>query len=377
MVPPLQSLGIQDEVVCLDEPTELADPFPIHQIGRGRGPWRYSSKLRPWLDENLDRFDAVIVHALWLYHSSAVAKTIAQRRRVGAHCPKLLVMPHGMLDPWFQRAPSRRLKAARNWAYWKCIESRVVSEADAMLFTCQRELELAREPFRPYHPKLEVNAGYGVAEPPANASDLKQHFWAQLPELDQRPFLLYLSRIHPKKGIENLLRAYGSLKQNDSSSEIPALVIAGPLDSDYADRMQSLAKQLGVFGSSETNDQPAVYFAGMLQGESKWGAFYACDAFVLPSHQENFGIAVVEALACGKPVMISDQINIYKEIEHAGAALIEPDTLEGTRRLLTEWIERSDEDRQTMSLAAATCYQMHFRPESAAKRLVETISGLN
>ena len=79
-------------------------------------------------------------------------------------------MPHGMLDPWFQRDKSRRVKAVRNWFYWWLVERGVVNAADALLFTCQQELELARTTFGGYRPKREMDVGYGIAEPPAKAT---------------------------------------------------------------------------------------------------------------------------------------------------------------------------------------------------------------
>ena len=75
----------------------------------------------------------------------------------------------------------------------------------------------------------------------------------------------------------------------------------------------------------------------MLQGDAKWGAFYAAEVFALPSHQENFGVAVAEALACGTPVLISNKVNIWQEIAEDGVGLVEEDDLEGTTRLLERW----------------------------------------
>jgi glycosyltransferase involved in cell wall biosynthesis len=81
-----------------------------------------------------------------------------------------------------------------------------------------------------------------------------------------------------------------------------------------------------------------------LRKSEKWGVLYGCEAFVLPSHQENFGIAVVEALACGKPVLISDQVNIWREIVEDGAGIAEADTEEGVVKLLKKFLNaRRDE----------------------------------
>ncbi len=210
-IPALIKLGCENEVVCLDDPEDdyqCDDTFTIHKIGRGRGPWCYHKSLRPWLAEHLDNYDAVIVHGLWQYHSYAVTQSIAQLKRssnqnaASAHVPKVFVMPHGMLDPWFQRDRSRRLKAWRNWLVWKAIEQRTIAQADGVLFTCQRELELAREPFRPYHPQREINVGYGVSPPPRFQNQMKQAFATVCPGLGGKPYLLFLSRIHPKKGVD-------------------------------------------------------------------------------------------------------------------------------------------------------------------------------
>jgi hypothetical protein len=93
------------------------------------------------------------------------------------------------------------------------------------------------------------------------------------------------------------------------------------------------------FGETAPRQHSAcVHAVDMLSGAAKWGALYGCEAFVLPSHQENFGIAVVEALACGKPVLISDQVNIWREIVEDGAGLVEGDTEEGVEKLLRNFL---------------------------------------
>ncbi|MDB4465984.1 glycosyltransferase, partial [Akkermansiaceae bacterium] len=257
-IPELEQLGHHNEVVCLDAPDAGflgQDPFPIHALGPCRGSWGYAPTLIPWLIDNLPRFDAVIVHGLWLYQGYAVRKALV---RLKAHLklPCCYVMPHGMLDPYFQRDPSRRLKALRNWIYWKLIERKVVNGADGVLFTCEEELQLAREPFRLYRPKREVNIGYGVVAPPTYAAAMKTAFVEKCPDLRDKPYLLFLSRIHPKKGVNFLIRAYADLVQQLAASSVstshfslpignfPSLVIAGPLDSAFAREMQALAKEL-------------------------------------------------------------------------------------------------------------------------------------
>ena len=108
-------------------------------------------------------------------------------------------------------------------------------------------------------------------------------------------------------------------------------MIAGP------DQVGMQAKLMGMAGQLGIADR--VHWPGLIGGDVKWGALRACDALILPSHQENLGISVVEALAVGRPVLISHQVNIWQEIESDGAGLAEDDTLEGTVRLLCRWFD--------------------------------------
>jgi glycosyltransferase involved in cell wall biosynthesis len=118
-----------------------------------------------------------------------------------------------------------------------------------------------------------------------------------------------------------------------------------------------------------------ISFTGMLSGPVKWGAFSAAEAFVLPSHQENFGIAVVEALACGTPVLISNKVNIWREIEGDGAGFVENDDLRGTANLLARWLATPPELRLGMKQNAANCFSKRFEIERATDSLLAIIAN--
>jgi glycosyltransferase involved in cell wall biosynthesis len=92
---------------------------------------------------------------------------------------------------------------------------------------------------------------------------------------------------------------------------------------------------------------------------------------VLPSHQENFGIAVAEALACGRPALLSDKVNIAAEIAADGAGLLEADTAEGTQRLLERWIAMPAAERDAMGARALACFQRRYDMRAGAKAIVE------
>ncbi len=137
--------------------------------------------------------------------------------------------------------------------------------------------------------------------------------------------LLFLSRIHYKKGLDLLIPAIAKLKHQDAT-----LVIVGPDDAGYGQEMQRLA--------AEKNVQDRVIFAGTLYGGERLPALVDAELFVLPSYQENFGIAVVEALAAGTPVVISDQVNIHREISAAGVGGVVPTQIDALAAELDRWL---------------------------------------
>lgn len=369
----LSKLGVEREVVSLDDsdaPFIGQDVFPVHALGRGKTKWGYNPRLYHWLIENIPRFDVVVINGLWLYHGFAVRQAMRylnRQRQAGQFAPKVYVMAHGMLDPYFQRAPERRLKAMRNWFYWKLVEGKVINDADGLLFTCETELQLAKQTFVPYHPKQELNVGYGITPPPPYTTAARQAFNNKCAIAANTPYLLFLSRIHEKKGIELLITAYTKLfkKLTATGRQMPMLVIAGPgLDSPYGKKLQKMSD--AVAGT--------ILFAGMLSGDAKWGAFYGCSAFVLPSHQENFGIAVVEAMACAKPVLISNQVNIWPEIANSSAGIVTDDNEAGVEEMLEKWFEMTIDQQLQMGQNARRCFEDKFNVASVSNLFLEAIT---
>ncbi len=377
-------LEVHSEVVCLDAPNEPflnLDPFITHALGPADNPWSHSPKLIPWLQSNVGSFEVVILHGLWQYPGYAVFKAVRKLKKNVANStkqpPRFFVMPHGMLDPYFQKAPERKLKAVRNVVYWKLIEKKIVNTADGLLFTCAEEAQLAKQPFRPYRPKKELVVGLGVDEPPVFEDTMQQAFLQHCPEVRDSSYLLILSRIHEKKGVDLLLNAYLKLSTDHHEKTVllseklivvPKLVIAGPgLETAYGQQLQKHVSRNDFLNRN-------VFFTDMLTGPVKWGAFYCCDAFILPSHQENFGIAVVEALACGKPVLISDQVNIWREIIQAKAGFVAADTLAGTLKLMQDWQKLTQEQQLKMGENGRTAFEKHFTIDRAAHNLLKAIS---
>ena len=241
-----------------------------------------------------------------------------------------------------------------------------------MFFTCETEKELARKTFKSYYPQREINVGFGVEDVPVFESNMKTAFAEKCPGLNESSFLLYLSRIHPKKGaamvVSSYIQLFNSYKKKNQIEKIPKLVIAGPgLETEYGKKIRELI-------AVNPEVVPFIFFTGMISGNAKWGALHGCEAFILPSHQENFGIAVVEALACGKPVLISNQINIWDEIIRDNAGIAEEDNLEGTTRLLECWMNFSSTQKMSMNDNARHCFEKNFSVHPVAQRFVKAFN---
>lgn len=304
------------EVVSLDPPDapflkEL--PFPVHALGPTVSAFGYSPRLRPWLLANAHRFDGVVVNGLWQYVGYAAWRVFS------GHKP-YVVFTHGMLDPYFKRRfPLKHLK---KWVYWVAGEYWILRGAYRVLFTTTAEESLARESFW-LHKWHGFVVPYGATGSQVAPELARRAFFERCPSVRDHRFLIFLGRIHRKKGCDLLVEAFARVASLDPELH---LVMAGPDQQTWAAALKAQAEALGIAAR--------VHWPGMLKGDAKWGAFHASEAFVLPSHQENFGIAVAEAMSCERAVLLSDKVNIAEEIAVDGAGLMETDTLSGTVRLL-------------------------------------------
>ena len=346
--------GHKIDIVVLDEPSApwmKGVDLTVHALGAGAGSYRYSSALLPWLRENGGEYDRVVVNGIWQYLSFA-----AWRRYAGSSIP-YFVFPHGMLDPWFKE--TFPLKHLKKWFYWPWAEYRVLRDAAAVIFTSEEERLLARKSFWLYRAREKVSP-LGIEASPVSPN-AKSEFLSRHPQLQNTRNFLFLGRLHPKKGCDLLIDAFLKLKPQGVS-----LVIAGP------DQIGWQEKLIARIHDSELASR--VVFTGMLQGTMKQGAFAAAEAFVLPSHQENFGIAVVEALAASVPVLISNGVNIWREVEADRAGFVESDDLDGTVRLLQRWIDISPADRESMRQNARKCFEQRFEINRAVDSLLQILT---
>jgi glycosyltransferase involved in cell wall biosynthesis len=343
--------GPQLELVCLDNPAESFlqnQPFLVHALGPSDGHYGYTPRLATWLRENLSRFDGVVIHGLWQYHSYGSYRVI--RGRV-----PYAIFPHGMLDPYFRRAFP--MKHVRKQLYWLAREYRVLRDARAVCFTTTIERDSACGTMWPYRAKPAV-VSFGTSAPAGDSAEQRRTFFEHFPQLAFRRFFLFLSRIHTKKGCDLAIEAFSRVAPMHADLD---LVMAGPDEEGLQPRLEAQARALGV--------ADRLHWTGMLQGDLKWGAIQAAEAFVLPSHQENFGVAAVEALASGLPILLSNKVNIWPDILEDGAGIVNDDTAEGTYQSMIAFLNMSEEARKRMIENGLRCFRSRYEMKRTAKAL--------
>lgn len=263
------------------------------------GPLLYSRSMRRWLSNNIRRFDLIHVHGLYQFPPtyaahSALKAGIAYIRQ-----------PHGALDPYLYKRSSRSVLLKRLYERW--FEYRSLRNASAIQYATEGERRNAGF--------LRLDTESFVAP---NGID-----WAKfemLPErgafrdrigLTDEPLILFLGRLHHVKGLDVLVTAFSRVKERLGCAQ---LAIVGPDNDGYGKRVREWVRERRL-GES-------VHFVAHLNGNEVVGAYVDADVFVLPSYTENFGVTVVEAMACELPVIISDQVNIHDVVAEAGAGYV-------------------------------------------------------
>jgi len=264
--------------------------FPS-QLGES---FKYSRPMASWLTTNIRNFDLAHIHAVFNHSSVAAARAC---RDAGV---PYVIRPLGTLDPW-----SMTQKSLRKRLFWQVSGKAMLQRAAFVHYTSDAE-KLSTEG------RMGLNHGKVIAlgiETSTATNNLADHF----PELARDPYVLVLSRLHPKKGLDVLIDAFQSLE-----TQHWRLVIAGDGPREYVSRLKSKVK----------GDR--ILFTGWLEGERKEAVLGGASLLVLPSHQENFGLCVMEALAHSVPVLVSPNVNLATEIaaHNAGwVATIDKDAL--------------------------------------------------
>lgn len=289
--------GKQNLDVPLDRPV-YTDGVKIRYFPVQWPRWyKFSLPLLKALRDEIPKSDLVHIHLLYLFHT-LIAAYYCRKYQV-----PYVIIPQGVLDPYI-----RKRHSFRKCAYNFFLEKRNLNGAAAIQYTTEEERNLAAS-LRIKADSVVVPLGVGLTEYatlPPYGTFRKKH-----PELEDKKIILFLSRINFKKGLDILVRAMGKIIRGRDDVY---LVLAGPDNEGYGAKVKRWLEEEVALQHS--------LFTGMLLGKDKLAALRDSDLFVLPSHSENFGIAVVEAMACGLPVVISNKVNIWREVAEAGAGII-------------------------------------------------------
>ena len=328
--------------VPLETPVRMGDVEYIHFARSIPGGWKLSLPLGRWLYAHTREFDVVHVHALFSY---ATIPGCRAARRAGV---PYVMRPLGTLDAW-----SLGQKSWKKTPYLRLIERTHLKYAAAIHATSESEAAAVRA--LGYGQKVRV-IPLGVASPTA--------FIRLAPRLGAPTRLLFLSRLHPKKGIPLLLDAVRQARSVGASIE---LTIAG--DGPYAYRTE-----LGAVVRSMALED-VVVFVGHVEGEAKQRLFAESDIFVLPSKQENFGIAVAEALAAGLPVIVSDQVAIADDVSVAGAGRVVPLSIDALSSAIVD-LAADGATRAAMGLRAMALAREKYSWPGTARALLALYAEL-
>jgi len=260
--------------------------------------YKVSLPFRRWIRRHVGDYDVVHIHAMFSYLSNCAARAARQ-----SNVP-YVVRPLGVLNRWGIKNRRPLLKSLS----LRFIEEPILERAAAIHYTSGQE-------------RIEAEQGgavsWGVILPlgidlaPFQKLPDQSRFWQRFPIAARRPLVLFLSRIDPKKGLDLLLEAF---RQVLPARPDALLIVAGDGDKSYVESLVALAQRLQI--------EDSVVWTGRLDGEEKMSAFAAASVFVLPSHSENFGIAAVEALAAGLPVILGEGVAISADVQECEAGLV-------------------------------------------------------
>ena len=321
--------------------------FPV-QWGES---FKYSKPLAAWLDANVGTFDVVHIHAVF-NHACIAAASACRKHRV-----PYIVRPLGTLDPW-----SMKQKPVRKVLFWQLAGKRMLREAAGVHYTAQAEKSAAES-------SLGLRRGQviplGVESDLTTRQNGTQLLLSKTPKLVGHPYVLVLSRLHPKKGLDIFVDAFVSLIARKEFQDW-RLVLAGEGPQEY---VRALKQKVAAHQANDT-----VLFPGWLEGDEKDAFLRHASLLALPSYHENFGLCVMEALAAGVPVLVSPHVNLAEEIEAAGAGWITPVSISAIEDTLAEAL--GSEAERAKRGQAGKMLAREFSCERVALRLNEMYSAI-
>jgi glycosyltransferase involved in cell wall biosynthesis len=322
----------------------------VHLIGPCSDLLAWHRMIKPTLKRLIAQADVVHIHGVWEEIQHQAARLARKQGK------PYIFTPHGMLDPWSLSQGAKK----KQW-YLKLRLKKDLDRAAAVHFTDDTERDLVA-PLQVKSPTLVERLIIDLSDfQPAPPRGLFRAKFAQ--QLGDRPFVLFMSRIHHKKGLDVLVPAFA----RSAASHDAMLVIAGPDIGGYQAAVQQMARDAGI--------ADRVLFPGMIYGADRAAALADAHLFALTSYQENFGVVVIESLAVGTPVIISDQVNIHRQITDARVGEVLPTDVDRVADALSRWLNDRD-GRHIASLRAREFVAKNFDRVAQARRWIEQYKSL-
>ena len=307
----------------------------------------FSGALTTWLWQHITEYDLVHVHAIFSY-ASTIAMAIARIKNV-----PYITRPLGQLCEW-----SLQQSKLRKQIYLNVIERSNLLHSKSLHFTAEQE-KIEFNQLGLNIPNFILPHGVYVPTP---ILDAKTQVRKILHITDQRPIILFMSRIHPKKGLEYLISALGKLKESNF-----ALVIAGSGDPDYVNQIKDLLKTHDICDRT--------HMIGFVKSETKNLYLQGADIFALTSHSENFGIAAIESLVAGTPVLITDGVAIAPMVKEQAIGYVTKLDVEAIASIIQEFFDHPDIARQKGDRATLYIAE-HYSWAKITRRLMAVYENL-
>ena len=331
----------------------LGDDWPLAELGVqtmqtgtfDRSPIRFSAKRLASLKSHIEQTDVLHLHTPW-------EPANLQLARIARQCgTPYIVSIHGMLDDWVMKT-----SALKKRLFLRVGGRKMLQKAAAVHCTATAEATQVKR----WIPKANIVVVPLVFDPsdyldPPPTSDPDKHWPIGN---SPRPVILFLSRLHPKKGVDRLIRAISIVTETHDVR----LIVAGSGDPNYELQLQALVEEVQL-GSH-------VEFVGFVEGDRKTSLYRIADMFVLPTSQENFGLVFPEAMACRVPVITTRGVDIWPELEESGGALIIEEDVASIAAAIIQLLDDATQRKQ-MGEAGRTWVGSTFTGDAVVNRYTD------
>ncbi len=348
----LKSKGIEVDIVTNDpNDSKFYRDDKLRVINTGK---KYFSKsfnpfLFFWIVKNKYKYNKFVVHGIWELNT-LIAKLLLNKN--------YFVFSHGQLDPYFKNEKFNILKKK---LYWFLIEKKNLINAKSLLLTSVNEKKMLNNTYVDTQGIKKTVVEYGIQKPKINKKILEKKFYQKFKFLKKKKFFLFLGRFHKKKGCEILLKSMEIILRKDQRI---FLLMAGP-HSNYKSSLVKLSKKLNI--------NKNIIWSNFLKNDLKWASILKCQAMVLSSHGENFGISVIESLSMSRPVLITNKVNTANYIKKTNSGFVSTDKVKNFHKILINFLKLKNKSKKIMGKNAFKCYLQYFNLVNSNNKFISML----